>query len=152
MLRMVWHETGALLSNIFAVVLAVNLQCFSTNGEVFASLVHLEESGVRWDPRSTEKALQAMWAILYADDACIPSRTAQGLVSMMLIVVEVCIAFGLTLGTHDRRYAWRRRIQMYRGSMSQLGGRTYAQTASFVHLGGIVPKCLDFAIETNRHA
>ena len=38
---------------------------------------------------------RAVWGMLYANDACIGSRTPQGLAKMMKIIVEVCRAFAL---------------------------------------------------------
>ena len=38
----------------------------------------------------------AVWRMLYADNACIVSRSSQGLAKMMVIVV-VCRAFALTV-------------------------------------------------------
>ena len=38
-----------------------------------------------------------MWDILYADDACIVSRSPQGIAKMMEAIVEVCRAFALTV-------------------------------------------------------
>ena len=39
----------------------------------------------------------AVWGMLYADDACIVSRSPQGLAKMMEVIVEVCRAFALTV-------------------------------------------------------
>ena len=40
---------------------------------------------------------RAVWGMLYADDACIVSRSPQGLAKMMEVIVEVCRAFALTV-------------------------------------------------------
>ena len=40
---------------------------------------------------------RAVWSMLYADDACIVSRSLQGLAKMMEVIVEVCRAFALTV-------------------------------------------------------
>ena len=40
---------------------------------------------------------RAVWSILYADDACIVSRSPQGLAKMMKVIVEVYRAFALTV-------------------------------------------------------
>ena len=37
----------------------------------------------------------AVWGMLYAEDACIVSRSLQGLAEMMEAIVEVCRAFAL---------------------------------------------------------
>ena len=41
----------------------------------------------------------AVWGMLYADDACVVSRSLQGLAKMMEVIVEVCRAFALTMST-----------------------------------------------------
>ena len=40
---------------------------------------------------------RAVWGMLYADGACIVSRSPQGLAKMMEVIVEVCRAFALTV-------------------------------------------------------
>ena len=40
---------------------------------------------------------RVVWGMLYADDACIVSRSPQGLAKVMEVIVEVCRAFGLTV-------------------------------------------------------
>ena len=40
---------------------------------------------------------RAVWGMLYADDACIVSRSPQGLAKIMEVIVEVCRAFALTV-------------------------------------------------------
>ena len=40
---------------------------------------------------------RAVWGMLNADDACIVSRSPQGLAKMMKIIVEICRAFALTV-------------------------------------------------------
>ena len=44
-----------------------------------------------------ERVHRAVWGMLYADDACIVSRTPQGLERMMANLVDVSGAFGLTV-------------------------------------------------------
>ena len=40
---------------------------------------------------------RTVWGMLYADDACILSRSPQGLANMMEVIVEVYRAFALTV-------------------------------------------------------
>ena len=40
---------------------------------------------------------RAVWGMLCADDACIVSRSSQGLANMMEVIVEICRAFALTV-------------------------------------------------------
>ena len=80
-----------LLFNVFfAAVLNVVLQRFSEEPAILAELVHLKEP---WTSMGPEPAMdyvrRAVWGMLYADDACIVSRSPQGLAKMMEVIVEV---------------------------------------------------------------
>ena len=44
-----------------------------------------------------EEEVQRLWGMLYADDAGIVSRSSEGLVRMMTVIVTACSAFGLTI-------------------------------------------------------
>ena len=46
---------------------------------------------------------RAVWDMLYADDACIVSRSRHGLAKMMEVTVEVCRAFALTVSAIKQR-------------------------------------------------
>ena len=71
---------SSLLFNIFfAVVPVVFLQRFIEDPALRANLLHLKNRR------------------LYADDACIVSRSPKGLAKMMEVIVEVCRAFTLTV-------------------------------------------------------
>ena len=88
-----------LLFNIFfAAVLNVVLQRFSEEPAILAELVHLKEPSTSMGPEpAMDYVRRAVWGMLYADDACIVSRSPQGLAKMMEVIVEVCRAFGLTV-------------------------------------------------------
>ena len=104
-----WFEVGQglqrecvlslLLSNIFfAAVLNVVLQRFSEEPTILAELVHLKEPSTSTGPEpAMDYVRRAVWGMLYADDACIVSRSSQGLAKMMEVIVEVCRAFALTV-------------------------------------------------------
>ena len=81
-----------LLFNIFfAAVLIATLQRFSEDTVIFTELVHLREPPTSMGPESAmDFVRRAVWGMLYADDACIVSRSPQGLAKMMDIIVEVC--------------------------------------------------------------
>ena len=73
-----------LLFNIFAGVLNVFLQRFSKDPAFLAELVHLKEPSTSLKPQSAMGYVcRAVWGMLYADDACIVSRSPQGLAKMM---------------------------------------------------------------------
>ena len=88
-----------LLFNIFfAAVRSVVLQRFSEDPAILAKLVHLKEPSTSIGPQLVMDYIRrAVWGMLYADDACIVSRSPQGLAKIMEVIVEVCRAFALTL-------------------------------------------------------
>ena len=88
-----------LLFNIFfAAVLTVVLQRFSEEPAILAELVDLKEPPTSMGPEpAMDYVRRAVWGMLYADDACIVSRSPQGLAKMMEVIVEVCRAFALTV-------------------------------------------------------
>ena len=104
-----WFEVGqglrqgcvlsSLLFNIFfAAVLTVVLQRFSEKPAILAELVHLKEPPTSMGPEpAMDYVRRTVWGMLYADDACIVSRSPQGLAKMMEVIVEVCRAFALTV-------------------------------------------------------
>ena len=89
-----------LLFNIFfAAVLNVVLQRFSEEPAILAELVHLKKLSTSMGPEPAMDYVvrRAVWGMLYADDACIVSRSPQGLAKIMDVIVEVCRAFALTV-------------------------------------------------------
>ena len=87
-----------LFSIFFAAVLNVILQIFSEDPAILADLVHLKEPSTSMGPEpAMDFVRRAVWGMLYADDACIVSRSPQGLAKMMEVIVEVCRAFALTV-------------------------------------------------------
>ena len=87
-----------LYKQTYAAVLTVVLQKISEDTVIFAELVHLKEpltslgSGLTMD--YVRRAVRGM---LYADDACIVSRSPQGLAKTMKVIVEVCRAYVSTV-------------------------------------------------------
>ena len=88
-----------LLFNIFlAAVLNVVLQKFSEDADILAELVHLREQPRETRPEPTIDCVRrAIWGMLYADDACIVSRSPRAAAKTMEVIVHVCEAFGLTV-------------------------------------------------------
>ena len=66
---------------------------------MLADLIHLQEQPSRVGPETAlECVRRAIWGrMLYADDACIVSRSPRGLGRMMAVFVEVFGTFGLTI-------------------------------------------------------
>ena len=82
----------------FAAVLNVVLQSFSEIMVIFTKIMHLKEPPTSMGVKPAMDCVRrAMWGILYADDACIVSRSPQVLGKMVEVLVEVCGAFALTV-------------------------------------------------------
>ena len=95
---------------------------------------------------------RAVWGMLYADDACIVSRSPQGLAKMMEVIVEVCRAFALTVSAKTTetmcmppsRTPWTM-VQV------ETAGQTYKQVQqSFTYLGSTVTEVPDMSVEIAR--
>ena len=87
-----------LLNFFFVTVLIVVLQRFSKDTVILAELVHLKEPPTSMGPEPAMDYVRgAVWGMLYADDACIVSRSPQGIAKMMEVIVEVWRAFALTV-------------------------------------------------------
>ena len=71
-------------------MLTVVLQIFSEDTVILAELVHLKEPPTSTRPESAmDYVRRAVWGMLYANDASIVSRSPQGLVKMMEVIVEI---------------------------------------------------------------
>ena len=141
-----------LLFNIFyAAVLTVVLQRFSEDTVILAELVHLKEPPTSMGPEpAMDYFCHAVWGMLYADDACIVSRSPQGLAKME-VIVEVCRAFALTVSAKKTTTMCippprtpRTMVQV------EAAGQTYKQVQSFTYLGGAVTEIPDMSVEIAR--
>ena len=143
-----WFEVGQglqqgcvpsrLLFNIFfAAVPTVVLQRFSEEPAILAELVHLKEPPTSMGPGPTmDYVRRAVWGMLYADDACIVSRSPQGLAKMMEVIVEVCRAFALTVSAKKTETMCMPPPRTPRTMVQvEAAGQTYKQVQSFTYLG-----------------
>ena len=79
-----------LFSIFFAVVLTAVLQTFSEDTAILAELVHLKQPPTSMRPEPVmDYVCRVMWGMIYADDACIGSRSPQGLATMIEAIVKV---------------------------------------------------------------
>ena len=142
-----------LLFNIFfAVVLNVVLQRFSEELTILAELVHLKEPLTSMGPDSAmDYVHRAVWGTLYADDACIVSRSPQGLAKMMVGIVQVCRAFALIVSTKKTETMYmlppRTPRKMVRVEAAE---QIYKQVQPFTYLGGAVTETPDMSVEIAR--
>ena len=78
----------------FAATLRVVLERFSKDAGILADLIRLHEQPSKVGPETAVECVRrAIWGMLYADDACIVSRSPRGLGRMMAVFVEVFGAF-----------------------------------------------------------
>ena len=142
-----------LLFNIFfAAVWTVVLQRFSEDTAILAELVHLKEQPTSMGSEpAMDGVRRAVWGMLYADDACIVSRSPQGLAKMMEVIVEVCRPFALTVSAKKTEVmcmpppcAPRTIVRV------EAVGQTYKQVQSFTYLGGAVTETTNMSVEIAR--
>ena len=88
-----------LLFNVFfAAIVFVVPERFSKDAGILADLIHPQEQPSKVGPKTAlECVRRAIWGMLYADDACIVSRSPCGLGRMLAVFVEVFGTFGLTI-------------------------------------------------------
>ena len=143
-----------LLFNIFfAAVLTVVLQRFSEEPAILAELVHLKEPPTSMAPEpAMDYIRRAVWGMLHADDACIVSRSPQGLAKMMKVIVEVCRAFALTVSANktETMYMAPPRTPRTMVHVEAAAGQKYKQVQSITYLGGAVTEVPDMSVEIAR--
>ena len=144
-----------LLFNIsFAAVLNVVLQRFSEDPAILAELVHLKEpsTSIRPEP-AMDYVRRAVWGMLYADDACIVSRSPQGLAKIMEVIVEVCRAFALTVSAKKTETICMPPPRTPRMIVRvEAAGQIYKQVQSFTYLEGAVIETPDMSVEIARRS
>ena len=92
-----------------------------------------------------------MWGMLYEDDACIVSRSPQGLAKMMEVIVEVCRAFVLTVSAKKTETMCMPPPRTSRTMVQvEAAGKTYKQVQSFIYLGGAVTEVPGMSVEIAR--
>ena len=136
------YVLSPLLFNIFfAAVLTVVLE-----------LVHLKEPPTSMGPESAmDYVRRAVWGMLYADDACIFSRSPQRLAKMMEVSVEVCRAFALTVSAKKTETMCMPPPRTPQTMVQvEVAGQTYKQVQCFTYLGGAVTEVPDMSVEIAR--
>ena len=94
---------------------------------------------------------RAVWGMLYADDACIVSRSPQGLAKMMEVIVEVCRAFALTVSANKTETVCMPPSRTPRTMVQvEAAGQTYKQVQSLTYLVGAVTEVPDMSVEITR--
>ena len=96
-----------LFNIVFAVVIIVVLQRFAEDPLIVLDLVYLDDAPKSEDGRpgkegTLEMVRQAVWEILYTDDAGVVSTSPRGLTRMMGVIVVTCQEFGLTMSDREK--------------------------------------------------
>ena len=89
-----------LFNIVFAAILLVALSIlrFSKDADILTYLAHLQEQSSEFGPETALECVRRdIWGMVYADDAYIVSRSPHGLERMIVVIVEVFGAFGLTV-------------------------------------------------------
>ena len=91
--------------------------------------------------------------MLYADDACIVSRSLHGLAKIMEVIVEACRAFALTVSAKKTETMGMPPPRTPRTMVRiEATGQIYQLVQSFTYLGGAVAKSPDMFVEIARRA
>ena len=142
-----------LLFNVFfPAILRVVLERFSKDAGILADLIHLHEQPSKVGPKTAlECVRRAIWGMLYADDACIVSRSPRGLGRMMAVFVEVLGAFGLTISESKTETMC---MPIPRAPATKIvfnaTGQRYRQTTSFTYLGSTVTEMPNLSDKIDR--
>ena len=136
-------------STCFTAVLRVVEKRFLADAAITDNMVQLQrkEKGENKGTSRTGKVdgrrgkegddVQRLWAMLYADDAGIASRSLEGLDRMMPVIVIACSAFGLTVSEAKKEIMC---LQTKGGGKVSFtinaSGQVYNQTIAFMYLGG----------------
>ena len=94
---------------------------------------------------------RVVWGMLYADDACIVSRSPQGLAKMIEVIIEVCRAFALTVSAKKTETMCMPPPRTPRTMVRiEAAGQIYIQVQSFTYLEGAVTETPDVSVEIAR--
>ena len=123
----------------------------------YRDLVHLEEdleenaAGVSSDPLACSR--RDVWGMLYADDAGIVSKSAEGLAKMMTVIVTVVEAAGRTVSEKKTATMLLRTPDQTPCTSTlviEAAGQRYRQTTQFLCLGGLIDASADIMPEIKR--
>ena len=125
-----------ILFSIFsAAVLNVVLQRFSEVPAIRAGPVHLKEPSTSIGPEpAMDYFRRAVRGMLCADDACIVSRSPQGLAKMMEVIVKVCQVFALPVSAKKTETICMPPLRTPRTMVRvEAAGQTFKQVQSFTY-------------------
>ena len=141
-----------LFNAFFLAILFVVLERFSKDAGIHGDLVHLQEKPSKVGLETAlECVRRAICGTLYADDACIVSRSPRGLGRMVAVFVEVFGTFGLTISKSKTEIMC---MPIPRATATKIvfnaTGQQYRQTTSFTYLIGTVNETSSLSDEIDR--
>ena len=136
------------LFNVFFVaVLTVAFDRFSIEIVVLDDFVRVVARG----DLAKEATKRLLWAMLYADDAGIASRSQASLEKMMTAIVEICAAFGFIVSEKKTVTMHMRPPTMKAEAVAvEAAGQRYSQVDTFVYLGSTTSSVGDVGPEIKR--
>ena len=141
-----------LINMFFEAVLNLVLRRFSEDPVILAELMYLKKPSTSIGPEpAMDYVRRAVWGMLYADDACIVSRSLQGLAKMTEVIVEVCRAFALTVSAKKTETMCMPPPRTPQTIVRvEAAGQIYKQVQSFTYLVGAVTETPDMSVEIAR--
>ena len=143
-----------LLFNIFfAAVINVALTYFEADKDIMDALVSLRKKpGASRRTARDPAPATSLWGMLYADDAAVVSQLPEQLRKMMVVIVTVCEAFGLTASEAKTEIRCLRTTGIPDAATTFSVGaavQVYKQAHDFVYLGGNINHDADLSIEVD---
>ena len=94
---------------------------------------------------------RSVWGMLYADDTCTVSRSLQGLERVMVTLVDVFVAFSLTISKKNLKTM---SLPISHAPATLIAfttmGQQYGQTTSLIYLGGAITESPKLLVEIDR--
>ena len=124
---------------------------------IVSDLVYLDDAPKGEDGRPREEgtlemARQAMWEMLYEDDAGMVSKLPRGLTRMMDVIVVACQEFGLTVSEKKTgaMHLWSNPSTASNALRIEAARQGHKQTTEFVYLGGAITESAGLDNEIKR--
>ncbi|CAM9398965.1 unnamed protein product, partial [Sphacelaria rigidula] len=143
--------SSPLLFNIFgAGLVGVIVQRIAAGPVIVSDLIFLDDApkgdgGEPAEDTPLEKVRRSVWAMLYADDAGIASRTPESLARMMAVVVMTCQEFRLMVSESKTES-----MRLWSVPSPTEAALDIKAANRFIYLGGAISADAKMSIETDR--
>ena len=127
---------------------------FSEDPGIVRDLAHLEEDLEENAAGASSVCVRrAVWVMLYADDAGIVSKSAEGLAKMMTVIVTVFEAASVTVSEKKTETMLLRtpdQAPCTSPLVIEAADQRFRQTTQFLYLGGVIDASTDIMPEIKR--